>query len=189
MIRLRGCAGWSAPLLFAYDIRHIFSWPGSYLFLFLTFSKGYSVYLVFISVYFLSDTPIVFRRRRRTKRKDPRHFAHHQLSPHSDSSLSKHSTLSQPDPRMVDPRDPRLVDPRDPRLVNPRLPKVGSSNLWFGTPSLYSGGPSEAYQGMRKTSSSRPPPPTQPALQGAYFDILSRGQCKAYERSCAFIED
>ena len=29
MIRLRGCAGWSAPLLFAYDIRHIFSWSGS----------------------------------------------------------------------------------------------------------------------------------------------------------------
>ena len=28
-IRLRGCAGWSAPLLFAYDIRHVFSWPGS----------------------------------------------------------------------------------------------------------------------------------------------------------------
>ena len=23
------CAGWSAPLLFAYDIRHVFSWPGS----------------------------------------------------------------------------------------------------------------------------------------------------------------
>ena len=32
LIRLRGCAGWSAPLLFSYDIRHIFSWPGSYLF-------------------------------------------------------------------------------------------------------------------------------------------------------------
>ena len=30
LIRLRGCAGWSAPLLFAYDIRHIFAWPGSY---------------------------------------------------------------------------------------------------------------------------------------------------------------
>ena len=29
-IRLRGCAGRSVPLLFAYDIRHIFSWPGSY---------------------------------------------------------------------------------------------------------------------------------------------------------------
>ena len=28
-IRLRGCAGWSAPLLFAYGIRHLFSWPGS----------------------------------------------------------------------------------------------------------------------------------------------------------------
>ena len=26
------CAGWSGPLLFAYDIRHIFSWPGSYIF-------------------------------------------------------------------------------------------------------------------------------------------------------------
>ena len=31
LIRLRGCAGWSVPLLFAYDIRHIFSWPGSYI--------------------------------------------------------------------------------------------------------------------------------------------------------------
>ena len=29
LIRLHGCAGWSAPLLFAYGIRHIFSWPGS----------------------------------------------------------------------------------------------------------------------------------------------------------------
>ena len=29
LIRLRGCAGSSAPLLFAYGIRHIFSWPGS----------------------------------------------------------------------------------------------------------------------------------------------------------------
>ena len=29
LIRLRGCAGWSVPLLFTYDIRHIFSWPGS----------------------------------------------------------------------------------------------------------------------------------------------------------------
>ena len=30
LIRLCGCAGWSASLLFAYDIRHIFSWPGSF---------------------------------------------------------------------------------------------------------------------------------------------------------------
>ena len=28
LIRLRGCAGWSALLLFAYGIRHIFAWPG-----------------------------------------------------------------------------------------------------------------------------------------------------------------
>ena len=28
LIRLCGCAGWSAPLLFVYGIRHIFSWPG-----------------------------------------------------------------------------------------------------------------------------------------------------------------
>ena len=27
LMRLCGCAGWSAPLMFAYDIRHIFSWP------------------------------------------------------------------------------------------------------------------------------------------------------------------
>ena len=30
LIRLRGCTGWSVPLLFAYDIRYIFSWPVSY---------------------------------------------------------------------------------------------------------------------------------------------------------------
>ena len=30
LIRLHGCAGWTAPLWFAYDIRHIFSWPGSW---------------------------------------------------------------------------------------------------------------------------------------------------------------
>ena len=30
LIRLRGCAGWSAPLLFAYGIRHVFSWPSSF---------------------------------------------------------------------------------------------------------------------------------------------------------------
>ena len=29
LVRLRECAGWSAPLLLAYDIRHIFLWPGS----------------------------------------------------------------------------------------------------------------------------------------------------------------
>ena len=31
LIRLRGCAGWSAPLLFAYCIRQIFSWRASIL--------------------------------------------------------------------------------------------------------------------------------------------------------------
>ena len=30
LIRLRACASWSAPLMFAYDIRHIFSRTGSY---------------------------------------------------------------------------------------------------------------------------------------------------------------
>ena len=29
LIRLCRCTGWSAPLLFAYDIRHVFVWPGS----------------------------------------------------------------------------------------------------------------------------------------------------------------
>ena len=29
LIRLRGCAGWSAPLLFAYGIKQVFSWRGS----------------------------------------------------------------------------------------------------------------------------------------------------------------
>ena len=32
LIRLRGCAGWSVPLLLlAYDITHVFSWPDSLL--------------------------------------------------------------------------------------------------------------------------------------------------------------
>ena len=30
LIRLRGCAGWSASLLFAYGIKKVFSWRGSY---------------------------------------------------------------------------------------------------------------------------------------------------------------
>ena len=29
LIRLCKCAGWSVNLLYAYDIRHVFSWPGS----------------------------------------------------------------------------------------------------------------------------------------------------------------
>ena len=31
LIRLRGCAVWSAPLLFTYDLRHIFIWPGPFI--------------------------------------------------------------------------------------------------------------------------------------------------------------
>ena len=31
LIRIHGCAGWSAPLLFTYSIRQVFSWWGSYL--------------------------------------------------------------------------------------------------------------------------------------------------------------
>ena len=31
LIRLRRCTGWSAPLLFAYGIRHIFAWPGPFI--------------------------------------------------------------------------------------------------------------------------------------------------------------
>ena len=31
LFRLHGCAGWSAPLLFAYGIRHLFAWPGPYM--------------------------------------------------------------------------------------------------------------------------------------------------------------
>ena len=30
LIRLHGCAGWSAPLLFAYGIRHVFAWPSPF---------------------------------------------------------------------------------------------------------------------------------------------------------------
>ena len=30
LIRLRGCAGWSALLLVAYGIRHVFTWPGPF---------------------------------------------------------------------------------------------------------------------------------------------------------------
>ena len=43
LIRLRGCAGWSAPLLFAYDIRHIFSWPGSFIFSLATAKKTVAI--------------------------------------------------------------------------------------------------------------------------------------------------
>ena len=31
LIRLRGCAGWYTPLLFAYGIRHVFVWPGLFI--------------------------------------------------------------------------------------------------------------------------------------------------------------
>ena len=31
LIRLRGCAGWSVPLLFAYGIKQVFSWQSSYM--------------------------------------------------------------------------------------------------------------------------------------------------------------
>ena len=41
LIRLRQCTGWSAPLLFAYDIRHIFSWPGSLHFIIKHAEKSY----------------------------------------------------------------------------------------------------------------------------------------------------
>ena len=48
LIRLRGCTGWSAPLLFACGIRHIFSWPDSY---FLRNYESHSSYsLTFFSV-------------------------------------------------------------------------------------------------------------------------------------------
>ena len=30
LIRLRRCAGWSVPLLFAYGIKHVFAWPGPF---------------------------------------------------------------------------------------------------------------------------------------------------------------
>ena len=42
LIRLRGCAGWSAPLLFAYGIRHIFSWPSSHVFLYTSITDLYA---------------------------------------------------------------------------------------------------------------------------------------------------
>ena len=37
LIRLRGCAGWSPPWLFAYDIRQVLSLPGSVFFFFFFF--------------------------------------------------------------------------------------------------------------------------------------------------------
>ena len=48
LIRLRGCAGWSVPLLFAYDIRHVFSWPGSLWFPTISLHSNFTstVYLV-----------------------------------------------------------------------------------------------------------------------------------------------
>ena len=35
LIRHCGCAGWFAPFLFAYDRRHIFSWPSSYIYIYI----------------------------------------------------------------------------------------------------------------------------------------------------------
>ena len=40
-----GCAGWFVPLLFAYDIRHVFSWPSSYIFVWTNF--GFSEFFLF----------------------------------------------------------------------------------------------------------------------------------------------
>ena len=40
LIRLLGCAGWSAPLLFAYDVRQVFSWRSSYVLAWKSFRKG-----------------------------------------------------------------------------------------------------------------------------------------------------
>ena len=30
LIRLRGCTGWTASLMFAYGIKHVFAWPGPF---------------------------------------------------------------------------------------------------------------------------------------------------------------
>ena len=49
LIRLRGCAGWSAPLLFAFDIRYDFAWPSpSYLSRVWLNSVNFILYLSFM---------------------------------------------------------------------------------------------------------------------------------------------
>ncbi|KAH3864009.1 hypothetical protein DPMN_027020 [Dreissena polymorpha] len=93
------------------------------------------------------------RKRRRRRHPDKKPFPHHHLTP--DTSLSKNSLPKQGDLR--DPRAPPRLDPRlDPR-VDPRLPKIGSTNLWFGTPSMYSAAPSQVYADMKRKGPTRPP--------------------------------
>ena len=46
LIRLRRCAVWSAPVLYAFDIRHIYSWPGSYAVLIEFFPYYYRAFLL-----------------------------------------------------------------------------------------------------------------------------------------------
>ena len=54
LIRLRRCAGWSAPLVFAYDIRHIFSWPGSIVNISLAEERaGLCIFRAFVCCFFL----------------------------------------------------------------------------------------------------------------------------------------
>ena len=54
LIRLRGCAGWSAPLLFAYAIRHIFAWPGPYVFFGSLVVKCYMLRIMWLNIVYLS---------------------------------------------------------------------------------------------------------------------------------------
>ena len=44
LIRLRGCAGWSRPLLSAYAQRHVFAWHGQILISLFEFSLNINVY-------------------------------------------------------------------------------------------------------------------------------------------------
>ena len=52
LFRLRRCAGWSVPLLFAYGIRHVFVWPGP----FVTFCSVHLKFCCVSVVEFLKTT-------------------------------------------------------------------------------------------------------------------------------------
>ena len=49
-VRLCRCSGWSLPLLFAYVIRHVFSWPGSVLKLIIMLFLFYVIFVLFYTI-------------------------------------------------------------------------------------------------------------------------------------------
>ena len=63
LIRLCGCTGWSAPLLFAYGIKQVFSWRGSNLF-YSCIWRGVITYIFFICLFLRLTRRNSYRRKR-----------------------------------------------------------------------------------------------------------------------------